>query len=152
MATKPETVNLNDLSPQQLKMVHDQLDEEVETLTMSLQALKNAQQRYIESKNCLSEINEANVEKPIMVPLNSSVYVPGKLQDAKMVLVDIGAGYFVEKPIKDAEEFFKRKLDFVKLQMDKIQPPIKQKFQTKQIVAQILKGKVLSKQQAVEKK
>lgn len=32
----------------------------------------------------------------MLVPLTASLYVPGKLDDADKVLVDIGTGYFVE--------------------------------------------------------
>jgi hypothetical protein len=35
--------------------------------------------------------------KPILIPLTSSLYVPGKLSDPENVLVDVGARYFVEK-------------------------------------------------------
>jgi hypothetical protein len=37
------------------------------------------------------------VEKPILVPLTNSLYVPGKLLDAENLLVDVGTGYFVKK-------------------------------------------------------
>ena len=32
----------------------------------------------------------------MLVPLTASLYVPGKLDDADKVLVDVGTGYFVE--------------------------------------------------------
>lgn len=32
----------------------------------------------------------------MLVPLTASLYVPGTLDDADKVLVDIGTGYFVE--------------------------------------------------------
>lgn len=35
--------------------------------------------------------------KPLLIPLTSSLYVPGKLADAENVLVDVGARYYVEK-------------------------------------------------------
>lgn len=34
--------------------------------------------------------------KKILVPLTASLYVPGKLDDAEKVLVDVGTGYFIE--------------------------------------------------------
>ena len=33
----------------------------------------------------------------ILVPLTSSLYVKGKLEDREKVLVDVGTGFFVEK-------------------------------------------------------
>ncbi len=35
--------------------------------------------------------------KPILVPLTSSLYVPGKLADTNNVIVDVGTGFYVEK-------------------------------------------------------
>ena len=36
-------------------------------------------------------------EKPILVPLTTSLYVPGTLADTENVIVDVGTGFFVEK-------------------------------------------------------
>ena len=35
--------------------------------------------------------------KPILVPLTTSLYVPGKLADTEHVIVDVGTGFYVEK-------------------------------------------------------
>lgn len=35
--------------------------------------------------------------KPILVPLTTSLYVPGELADTENVIVDIGTGFYVEK-------------------------------------------------------
>lgn len=36
-------------------------------------------------------------DKRVLIPLTSSLYVPGRIKDTENVLVDIGTGYFVEK-------------------------------------------------------
>lgn len=35
--------------------------------------------------------------KPILVPLTTSLYVPGTLADTKNVIVDVGTGFYIEK-------------------------------------------------------
>ena len=46
---------------------------------------------------------EANAQgKEIMVPLTSSLFVPGKMEDHNHVLIEVGAGYFIEKESKQA--------------------------------------------------
>jgi prefoldin alpha subunit len=40
-----------------------------------------------------------------MVPLTSSLYVPGHLSNISTVLVDVGTGFYVEKQIPDARIF-----------------------------------------------
>jgi Prefoldin subunit len=36
-------------------------------------------------------------DKTILVPLTSSLYVPGKLRDVENVVIDVGTGYYVQK-------------------------------------------------------
>lgn len=40
---------------------------------------------------------DASAGKPLLVPLTTSLYVPGTLADSKNVIVDIGTGFYVEK-------------------------------------------------------
>lgn len=35
--------------------------------------------------------------KEILIPLTSSLYVPGKLTDVENVVIDVGTGYYVKK-------------------------------------------------------
>lgn len=37
------------------------------------------------------------IGKPILVPLTTSLYVPGELADTENVIVDVGTGFYVEK-------------------------------------------------------
>jgi prefoldin alpha subunit len=46
------------------------------------------------------------VGKKMLVPLTASLYVPGTLDDADKVLVDIGTGYFVEVSWLQLAAFF----------------------------------------------
>lgn len=39
----------------------------------------------------------AITDKPILVPLTGSLYVPGKLASKDTVIVDVGTGFYVEK-------------------------------------------------------
>ncbi|CAK8681376.1 unnamed protein product [Clavelina lepadiformis] len=147
-----QEVQLSSLTPPQLKMLHDQLDQEIEVLTSSMQSLKGAQNQFNESKQSLKTICPKNVGKDILVPLTGSLYVPGQLADADSVLVDIGTGYYAEKTLTDADEFFKRKIDYLKQQMDKLQPAVQQKFQSRQVVYEMLQAKVMAHAKQQSKK
>ena len=48
--------------------------------------------------------------REIMVPMTSSLYVPGVMEDNSNVLVEVGAGYFVEKNTTDATAYCERKI------------------------------------------
>ena len=45
-----------------------------------------------------------------MVPLTSSLYVPGVMHDNTNVLVEAGAGYFIERNTTDAGAYCDRKI------------------------------------------
>lgn len=36
-------------------------------------------------------------DRPVLVPLTTSLYVPGTLADSDSVIVDVGTGFYVEK-------------------------------------------------------
>ena len=152
MGDKPQEIELGSLPPHQLKMLHDQLEQEVDLLSTSLQSLKVAQTQFVSSKDSLKSIKPENVGKEILVPLTSSLYVPGQLEDGEKVLVDIGTNYYVEKNVSEANEFFKRKIDFLKQQMEKLQPAIQQKYQTKQIILEVLQSKIMAQAKKQEQK
>jgi prefoldin alpha subunit len=65
----------------------------------SLQTLKMAKQKFAASKESLEQFKPDWNEKPVLVPLSSSMYVPGKFQKDGInnVIVDIGTGYYVEQ-------------------------------------------------------
>ena len=45
----------------------------------------------------------------VLVPLTSSLYVPGRMDDSKNVLIEAGAGYFIEKNTEQALDYCDRK-------------------------------------------
>uniref|UniRef100_A0A669PUS2 Prefoldin subunit 5 n=3 Tax=Phasianidae TaxID=9005 RepID=A0A669PUS2_PHACC len=98
--------------------------------------------KYVEAKDCLNVLNKSNEGKDLLVPLTSSMYVPGKLSDVERVLIDVGTGYYVEKTADDAREFFKRKIDFLTKQMEKIQPALQEKHAMKQAVVEMMSQKI----------
>uniref|UniRef100_A0A8C0LD31 Prefoldin subunit 5 n=1 Tax=Canis lupus dingo TaxID=286419 RepID=A0A8C0LD31_CANLU len=127
-----QSVNITELNLPQLEMLKNQLDQEVEFLSTSIAQLKVVQTKYVEAKDCLHVLNKNNEGKELLVPLTSSMYVPGKLHDVEHVLIDVGTGYYVEKTVEDAKDFFKRKIDFLTKQMEKIQPALQEKHAMKQ--------------------
>ncbi|CAI5688022.1 unnamed protein product [Oreochromis niloticus] len=149
-------VNLTDLSLPQLEGLKTQLDQEVEFLTSSIGQLKVVQTKYVEAKDSLNVLNKNNKGKELLVPLTSSVsfclhwtmYVPGTLNDVEHVLVDVGTGYYVEKNVEDSKAFFKRKIDFLTKQIEKIQPALQEKHAMKQAVIEVMNMKIQQLQQS----
>ncbi|KAG5274409.1 hypothetical protein AALO_G00135830 [Alosa alosa] len=135
-------VNLTELSLPQLEQLKNQLEQETEFLTSSIGQLKVVQTKYVEAKESLNILNKSNEGKELLVPLTSSMYVPGTLNDVDNVLVDVGTGYYVEKNVDDTKNFFKRKIDFLTKQIEKIQPALQEKHTMKQAVVEVMSMKL----------
>lgn len=113
-----QQISVQDLDFRQLSEVKKQLDDvsmislpcclplphslsvfgqELEHLTTSFAQLKQAQAKF---KGCMADVEHVksdNQNVPILIPLTSSLYVPGKLTDTENVIVDVGTGYYVSK-------------------------------------------------------
>ncbi|KAG7211612.1 hypothetical protein KM043_010867 [Ampulex compressa] len=114
-------IDLTNLTLQQLKMLKQQLDQELGVFQDSLHTLKIAQSRFQESGSCLEKVTPSVKGNEILVPLTGSMYVTGRLADTNNFLVDIGTGYYAQKGIEDAKDYFKRRVAYVTEQMEKIQ-------------------------------
>ncbi|KAF4078754.1 hypothetical protein AMELA_G00185220 [Ameiurus melas] len=143
-------VNLTELSLPQLEGLKSQLDQETEFLSSSIAQLKVVQTKYVEAKDSMNVLKKSNEGKELLVPLTSSMYVPGTLNDVEHVLINVGTGYFVEKNVEDGKDFFKRKIDFLTKQIEKIQPTLQEKYGMKQAVVEVMNMKLqqLHSQQA----
>lgn len=141
-------VNLAELSLPQLEGLKTQFDQEVEFLTSSIGQLKVVQTKFVEAKDSLNVLDKKNEGKELLIPLTSSMYVPGTLNDVEHVLVDVGTGYYVEMEVGDSKAFFKRKIDFLTKQIEKIQPALQEKHGMKQAVVEVMNIKIQQLQQS----
>jgi prefoldin alpha subunit len=98
--------------------------------------------------------------KPVLVPLTTSLYVPGKLVDVETVVVDIGTGYYVKKvrpsacsadsakTKAEALAHYTEKTAFVQKNLDQLQATIERKQENAQSVVQVLQMKMQQAQAA----
>lgn len=114
----------------------------------SLQTLKIAKTKFDGSKEALEQIDDSWVDKEILVPLTGSMYVKGIVNNVDKFIIDIGTGYYVEKDITTSKDYFKRKVDYVQEQMDKIDTLGRQKSKVLNAVIDVIEMKVAALQQA----
>ena len=149
-AERGEQINLTKLSAQQLDQLKTQFTQELNVLQESTQRLKIVQQSFVSSETSLDQLKDIEKNKEIFVPLTGSLYVAGRLIAQEKVLVDIGTGYYVNKSIDDARDYFEKKIQFISKQMEQLQPVIKQKAMIRDDVMEVLQYK-LQLQMAVQK-
>lgn len=125
--------------------------QELNVFQDSLQTLKIAKTKFDGSKEALEQINDTWTNKEILVPLTGSMYVKGVLNNIDKFIIDIGTGYYVEKDITTSKDYFKRKVDYVQEQMDKIDMLGRQKSKVLNAVIDVIEMKVAVLQAAQQK-
>lgn len=106
-----------------------QLENEIETLVESLKDLQEAKQKFKESLLAIEVQRQLPNDKQILVPLTTSMYVPGYITNTKEFLVDIGTQYLIEKDDKGAIEYFERKMKFIDKQVAKFSELLQTRLQ-----------------------
>ncbi|KAJ6918999.1 protein PHYTOCHROME KINASE SUBSTRATE 4-like [Populus alba x Populus x berolinensis] len=122
-ATSPAVLRASEMekmSIEQLKALKEQIDLEVNLLQDSLNNIKTATGRLEITATSLHDLSLRPQGKKMLVPLTASLYVPGTLDDADKVLVDIGTGYFVEKTMNEGKNYCERKINLLKSNFDQL--------------------------------
>lgn len=139
-----QQIDISNLNLQQLIQLKQQIDQEVSIIQNSFLTLKLAQSKFQESGLCLEKIKPEIEGNEILVPLTGSMYVSGKLADTNNVLVDIGTGYYAQKNINDAKDYFKRRVECVTEQIQKIQQIGLEKTKIRDVATSIIEMKLQS--------
>ncbi|EME87858.1 uncharacterized protein MYCFIDRAFT_26170, partial [Pseudocercospora fijiensis CIRAD86] len=140
-------VDLAQLAPQQLSQVKKQLDDEVQHLSTSHQNLRTAQQKFRECKTSIEHgVAKSASDKALLVPLTSSLYVPGTLAGTDTVLVDVGTGFFVEKSTSDAQKFYDGKIEELGKNIKDLENIVNSKANNLRVVEEVLRQKMLAGQ------
>jgi prefoldin alpha subunit len=133
MSQESKEVPIEKLNPEQLQYVGKQLEGEINALSQSYTQLKIAGQKFSENREYVNDLSKCQ-DKEILVPLTSSVYLPGKCKNVKSVTVDVGANYYIEMNLDKAQEYFMRKIKMLSDNMERIDKTLKQKTQYMNIV------------------
>ena len=77
--------------------------------------------KFKESQEVLVYLKEQGQGKEVMVPMTSSLYVPGVMEDTENVLVEVGASYFIEQNTEKAQDYCSRKQNLLSGNAKKVQ-------------------------------
>ncbi len=73
------------LSLEQLSSLKTQHEEELQELQRQMESLYGAKNRFVNAKATLLDMAECPPGNSLMIPLNSSLYVPGKIVEPSKV-------------------------------------------------------------------
>lgn len=132
-------MDLMSLDVQQLLEVKKQLETEVQHLTSSFGQLKAAQAKFKSCIESVATIKPENKDKTTLIPLTSSLYVPGKLADLENVIVDVGTGYFVEKSTADATKMYQEKVEFLTKNLEQLQETVLRQQENLQTTVEMIR-------------
>ena len=116
MSLQKETVKevpIEKLSVEQLNYVGQQIEKEIKNYSQYYSSLRAVNNKYLDNKEYIKQLKEYK-DKEILVPMTSSLYIPGKCADVKKLTIEIGANFFVETTIEKAEKFCDRKIENLK--------------------------------------
>lgn len=137
-----QSIDLTKLNLMQLTQFKNGLDTDLQFYQESLQNLKLAQAKFQESGESLSKLSDKNDGKEILVPLTGSMYVPGNLVQSDKVVVDVGTGYYMEKDITTAQDYFSRKVKYVTENMERVQAIGNEKAKIRELVMEVMQDKL----------
>ena len=141
MATE---IQPHQLSIEQLNGLRQQHEDEINELSRQLESLQQAKQRFITSRTTLDEISSSGSGDTVLVPLNNSLYVPGKISNPHKVMVELGTGYYCEKDINGAKELIDRKMQLISKSMESVETMGNNKRKTLEQLMQIMQYKMQS--------
>lgn len=85
VAPAEQTVSPMQLSLEQLNTIKTQLEEDLNELQRQLETLSNARGRFSTAKATLLDMKTCKEDEKLLIPLHSSLYVPGKLLNPNKV-------------------------------------------------------------------
>ena len=119
--SQPKAIPLNTLSPRDLAGLHKTLQNELLNLQDNFEQLLSVQQIYQQNKQIITSLTSENIQgKPMLVPMNHSLYMKGNIESYDRVIIDVGANYFISKKLPAALDFYDRKIKLIEVQKEKI--------------------------------
>ncbi|KAL9654040.1 hypothetical protein ABK040_011584 [Willaertia magna] len=140
-------IDLSKVPLQQLVTLQERLEREVRQLTTYLSTLRTAHTKYISSKSSLEQLKKQSDNETLLVPLTESLFVPGTIKNNGTVLIDVGTGYFLRKPIDSALETLERKIKVVRESVEKLTKTINEQKETLERITYMVRARSVQQQQ-----
>eukprot|EP01062_Namystynia_karyoxenos_P055525 TRINITY_DN4644_c0_g1_i1.p1 TRINITY_DN4644_c0_g1~~TRINITY_DN4644_c0_g1_i1.p1 ORF type:complete len:186 (+),score=104.41 TRINITY_DN4644_c0_g1_i1:73-558(+) len=146
MAKQGEQVKVSSLSPQELQTLSENLQSEIQALSSQHNMLRSGRERYLDSKRVLESLATYQEGDKMLVPLTSSLYVPGELGNPGTAIIEVGAGYYVRMSNQKGQDFMDRKMKNIQETMQNVEKAVMVKSRQLEAMQMTLRQKVMEAQ------
>lgn len=76
--------------------------QQLESIEMQLQYLQSTLMDYQRAKMTVEQLSAVDDNSDVLIPIGAGTFVNGSLKNASNVLIGVGAGIVIEKPVDEA--------------------------------------------------
>jgi len=76
--------------------------QQLESIDMQLQYLQSTLMDYQRAKMTVEQLSAVDDNSEVLIPVGAGTFVNGSLKNASNVLIGVGAGIVIEKPVDEA--------------------------------------------------
>ncbi|WP_406661255.1 prefoldin subunit alpha [Methanolobus sp. ZRKC3] len=102
-------VNTNEQDPRTLAMQHGELQKRAESVQQQMSMVQTSAQDCAKALATVEELTGIEEGAEIMVPVGSGSFVYANVSRIDNIVVNIGAGVSVERPLNDAKEILENR-------------------------------------------
>jgi prefoldin alpha subunit len=123
-----QKVNLENFNLQELMNMRKRLEDDVTTILDSYNGFKFLYKKFEDAKILIKNVSQQKADDcQILIPLSSSLFIPGKIVDTNKFIVDIGTGYYAERNAEQSVVYCDHTLQVIKENGDKMAREINKK-------------------------
>jgi prefoldin alpha subunit len=130
--------DMNGQDPRVLANQHREFQRRAEMVQQQMSMVQLSLEDCNRAINTIDELNNVSAGSEIMFPIGSGSFVYANIIHTDKTVVDIGAGYTVERPIPEAKEILQRRRERLTTALENINNTLAQLGQQMQAIESFL--------------
>jgi prefoldin alpha subunit len=131
-------VDMNEQDPRVLANQHREFQKRAEMVQQQMSMVQISLEDCNRAITTIDELDNVSDGSEIMFPIGSGSFVYANISQTDKAVVDIGAGYTVERPIPEAKEILQRRREKLTTALDNMNSSLAQLSQQMQAIESFL--------------
>jgi prefoldin alpha subunit len=131
-------VDMNEQDPRVLANQHREFQKRAEMVQQQMSMVQISLEDCNRAITTIDELDNVSDGSEIMFPIGSGSFVYANISQTDKAVVDIGAGYTVERPIPEAKEILQRRREKLTTALDNMNSSLAQLGQQMQAIESFL--------------